>query len=103
MMKKFWIAVVGAVLALGPALLAQDVVTGVKDLAKDVDKRARQEDCQGYGKRLRTRPPMPPRMPPMTQARAPRRLPKERPKAPRRLRTRLPTLRKTLPKRLLTL
>jgi len=41
MMKKFWIAVVGAVLALGPALLVQDVVTGVKDLGEDVDKGAK--------------------------------------------------------------
>ena len=35
-MKKFWIAVVGAVLAFGPAMYAQDVVTGVKDVGKDI-------------------------------------------------------------------
>ena len=37
-MKKFWIAIVSAVLAFAPAMMAQDVVTGVKDLGKDVDK-----------------------------------------------------------------
>ena len=37
-MTKFWIAVVGVVLALGPAIFAQDVVTGVKDASKDVAK-----------------------------------------------------------------
>ena len=35
-MKKFLIAVVGTALAFGPALYAQDVVTGVKDASKDV-------------------------------------------------------------------
>jgi hypothetical protein len=40
-MKKFWIAVVGTALMFGPALYAQDVVTGVKDLSKDVDKGAK--------------------------------------------------------------
>src|ERR1035441_6950866 len=35
-MKKFLIAVVGTALAFGPALYAQDVVTGVKDVSKDV-------------------------------------------------------------------
>jgi hypothetical protein len=40
-MKKFWIAVVGAVLAIGPAMLTQDVVTGVKDVGKDIDKGAK--------------------------------------------------------------
>ena len=37
-MKKFWIAVVGAALAFGPAMCAQDVVTGAKDVGKDVGK-----------------------------------------------------------------
>jgi hypothetical protein len=37
-MKKFMIAAIGVALAFGPALYAQDVVTGVKDLGKDVDK-----------------------------------------------------------------
>ena len=40
-MKKFCIAVVGAALAFGPAMYAQDVVTGAKDLGKDVDKGAK--------------------------------------------------------------
>src|ERR1017187_8352021 len=35
-MKKFLIVVVGTALAFGPALYAQDVVTGVKDASKDV-------------------------------------------------------------------
>jgi hypothetical protein len=39
-MKKFWIAVVGTALMFGPALYAQDVVTGVKDLGKDTKKAA---------------------------------------------------------------
>ena len=37
-MKKFWIAVVGVALTFGPALFAQDVVTGVKDAGKDIGK-----------------------------------------------------------------
>jgi hypothetical protein len=41
MMKKFCITVVGAILAAGPAMFAHDVVTGVKDLGKDVDKGAK--------------------------------------------------------------
>src|SRR5664279_2881501 len=40
-MKKIWIGLVGAALAFGPALYAQDVVTGVKDLGKDIDKGAK--------------------------------------------------------------
>jgi hypothetical protein len=53
-------AVVGAVLALGPALLVQDVVTGVKDLGEDVDKGAKKtakgtekaaQDCRRYERR----------------------------------------------------
>ncbi len=54
-MKKFWIAVVGAVLAFGPAMYAQDVVTGVKDVGKDIGK--------GTKKARPTRPPTPPRTP----------------------------------------
>ena len=37
-MKKFWIAVVGAVLAFGPAMYAEDVVHAVKDVGKNIDK-----------------------------------------------------------------
>ena len=40
-MKKFLIAVMGAVLVFGSAMYAQDVVTGAKDLGKDVDKGAK--------------------------------------------------------------
>ena len=54
-MKKFRIAIVGIALVFGPALYAQDVVTGVKDLGKDVDKGTKKtgdakaaDDFQGH-------------------------------------------------------